>query len=352
MPTLDPRGPERVAEVAGLAAEPAVGRLGRPRAGGRAGDGAGPLPQIRELAARDAGAALRGRPARRALGPGAAAGRPRDGRRVARPLRGGVAARGARDQRRGPDRRPGSRRGRRSGAGLEAALSGKLDGELSGRDEELRVALAAARGEIPRTRPSVSGRWSGASETACAGSRPSCPAPGPRSRPGSAASARRPTRPSTSRSRPATSPTGCARTAAARRAPSGAIPASVVMGRQVHGAELRGTTSRRSRGSTPTRCEAPTRSTRTPPPTPGLTPLVMVADCLPVALAGPGGVAMAHGGWRGLAGRRRRPRPPRRWTRRRPRSGPGSGPAATRSATRCWPSSRTWTASPADGCST
>jgi tRNA nucleotidyltransferase (CCA-adding enzyme) len=35
------------------------------------------------------------------------------------------------------------------GHGLEAAISGKLDGELSGRDEELRIALAAARGEIP-----------------------------------------------------------------------------------------------------------------------------------------------------------------------------------------------------------
>lgn len=35
------------------------------------------------------------------------------------------------------------------GVGLEAALSGKLDGEISGREEELRVALAAARGEIP-----------------------------------------------------------------------------------------------------------------------------------------------------------------------------------------------------------
>jgi len=35
---------------------------------------------------------------------------------------------------------------------------------------------------------------------------------------------------------------------------------------------------------------------------PGLTPLVFVADCLPVALAGPGGVAMLHCGWRGLAG--------------------------------------------------
>jgi tRNA nucleotidyltransferase (CCA-adding enzyme) len=35
------------------------------------------------------------------------------------------------------------------GHGLEAALSGKLDGELSGREQELRIALAAARGELP-----------------------------------------------------------------------------------------------------------------------------------------------------------------------------------------------------------
>jgi tRNA nucleotidyltransferase (CCA-adding enzyme) len=35
------------------------------------------------------------------------------------------------------------------GHGLDAALSGKLDGEISGRDQELRIALAAARGEIP-----------------------------------------------------------------------------------------------------------------------------------------------------------------------------------------------------------
>lgn len=34
----------------------------------------------------------------------------------------------------------------------------------------------------------------------------------------------------------------------------------------------------------------------------GLAPLVFVADCLPVALQGPGGVAMVHAGWRGLAG--------------------------------------------------
>jgi polyphenol oxidase len=35
---------------------------------------------------------------------------------------------------------------------------------------------------------------------------------------------------------------------------------------------------------------------------PGLAPLVFTADCLPVALAGPQGVAMVHAGWRGLAG--------------------------------------------------
>lgn len=34
---------------------------------------------------------------------------------------------------------------------------------------------------------------------------------------------------------------------------------------------------------------------------PGLVPLVFVADCLPVALAGERGVAMIHCGWRGMA---------------------------------------------------
>ncbi len=35
---------------------------------------------------------------------------------------------------------------------------------------------------------------------------------------------------------------------------------------------------------------------------PGLAPLVFVADCLPVALYGTGGLVLVHAGWRGLAG--------------------------------------------------
>ncbi len=33
----------------------------------------------------------------------------------------------------------------------------------------------------------------------------------------------------------------------------------------------------------------------------GVAPMVMTADCLPIALAGDGAVAMLHAGWRGLA---------------------------------------------------
>jgi hypothetical protein len=34
----------------------------------------------------------------------------------------------------------------------------------------------------------------------------------------------------------------------------------------------------------------------------GPAPMVLAADCLPIALNGPGGLAMVHAGWRGLAG--------------------------------------------------
>jgi YfiH family protein len=35
--------------------------------------------------------------------------------------------------------------------------------------------------------------------------------------------------------------------------------------------------------------------------TPGIAPMVLVADCLPVVVAGPGALAVLHVGWRGLA---------------------------------------------------
>lgn len=81
----------------------------------------------------------------------------------------------------------------------------------------------------------------------------------------------------------------------------GVDPHRVLIGRQVHGAEI-------ATHDAPQEADAFAR----PGPrlrevdghvtaVPGLVPLVFVADCLPVALAGPDGVAMVHGGWRGLA---------------------------------------------------
>ncbi|HEU4980158.1 MAG TPA: polyphenol oxidase family protein [Solirubrobacterales bacterium] len=81
----------------------------------------------------------------------------------------------------------------------------------------------------------------------------------------------------------------------------GRAPERVVMGRQVHGAGLR-------RHERPQEPRVYADAVRSPDEVDAhataevdLTPLVMVADCLPLALTGPGGVAMAHCGWRGLA---------------------------------------------------
>ena len=75
----------------------------------------------------------------------------------------------------------------------------------------------------------------------------------------------------------------------------------------------------------------------------GLAPLVFVADCLPVALSGPDGVAMLHCGWRGLAaGIVARGAEAVGAT--DAAIGPGSAPAATRSATRSSTPSPTWAA--------
>jgi YfiH family protein len=81
----------------------------------------------------------------------------------------------------------------------------------------------------------------------------------------------------------------------------GVEPERVLIGRQVHGAELMRHDSPQSPSPFadpgPLLAEADGQVAEPA----GLAPLVMVADCLPIALAGRSGVAMIHGGWRGLA---------------------------------------------------
>jgi YfiH family protein len=72
----------------------------------------------------------------------------------------------------------------------------------------------------------------------------------------------------------------------------GFAPEQVVFALQVHGTRLI------EHPTSETRLEADGHIVREP----GLAPLIFVADCLPVALRGPGGLAMVHAGWRGLAG--------------------------------------------------
>jgi purine-nucleoside/S-methyl-5'-thioadenosine phosphorylase / adenosine deaminase len=67
--------------------------------------------------------------------------------------------------------------------------------------------------------------------------------------------------------------------------------------RQVHG-----TTVLRVSQPTPLGTAEPPEADGQATATPGLAALVLVADCLPVAVAGEGAVAMLHAGWRGLAG--------------------------------------------------
>ena len=81
----------------------------------------------------------------------------------------------------------------------------------------------------------------------------------------------------------------------------GLAPENVLMGHQVHGADL----LRHDRPQEPKVyaevIASPDDVDAHATDQPGLAPLVVTADCLPVALAGPRGVAMAHAGWRGLA---------------------------------------------------
>lgn len=84
-------------------------------------------------------------------------------------------------------------------------------------------------------------------------------------------------------------------------------PGQVVFARQVHGTHLLDHRGSQSSGSFRT-VDVQKEPQDVPEgdghvaSEPGLAPLVFVADCLPVALRGPGGVAMVHAGWRGLAG--------------------------------------------------
>jgi polyphenol oxidase len=78
-------------------------------------------------------------------------------------------------------------------------------------------------------------------------------------------------------------------------------PAGVVMGRQVHGSDLRLHKDRQQPRVFADAVRSPDEVDAQITSNPDLTPLVLVADCLPVAMMGPSGVAMVHCGWRGLA---------------------------------------------------
>jgi YfiH family protein len=82
----------------------------------------------------------------------------------------------------------------------------------------------------------------------------------------------------------------------------GRDPDGVVMGRQVHGANLMQHEESQAPRVFADVVGSPDEVDAHSTASADLTPLVMVADCLPVAIVGPGGVAMAHCGWRGLAG--------------------------------------------------
>jgi hypothetical protein len=83
---------------------------------------------------------------------------------------------------------------------------------------------------------------------------------------------------------------------------AGLEPEAVAMGWQVHGTDIRTWDGPTGDGSflDPRGGREKFDGHVTSAPELGL--LVLVADCLPVALVGDGGIAMVHCGWRGLAG--------------------------------------------------
>lgn len=65
---------------------------------------------------------------------------------------------------------------------------------------------------------------------------------------------------------------------------------------QVHGAEVLRIHEAADEPATPPQVDGQATTAA------GIAPAALVADCLPIAIAGDGAVAMLHGGWRGLAG--------------------------------------------------
>jgi polyphenol oxidase len=78
---------------------------------------------------------------------------------------------------------------------------------------------------------------------------------------------------------------------------AGELGVGFVHGRQVHGTHV-------ARSSQPVDLSGPPveQADGQATATPGLAPLVLTADCLAIAIAGDGAIAMVHAGWRGLAG--------------------------------------------------
>jgi polyphenol oxidase len=74
------------------------------------------------------------------------------------------------------------------------------------------------------------------------------------------------------------------------------------MGLQVHGSELLSHDDPGRRGHYFDPAPEPPQADGHVTGAAGIPLLVLVADCLPVAVKGPGGLAMLHCGWRGLAG--------------------------------------------------
>jgi polyphenol oxidase len=66
-------------------------------------------------------------------------------------------------------------------------------------------------------------------------------------------------------------------------------------GRQVHGTAVRALAAPPDPGAEPEEADGQATSV------PGVAVYVLASDCLPVAIAGDGAVAMVHAGWRGLA---------------------------------------------------